>query len=117
MEEQMKPGEYTALGVMNIRASMVTNISVNLVGGYRNGQPFTVYQVYPEQNGIVWGRVSSNTGEGQARYVALRVNQNAKAKMERAFDEEPEPSPNVEVWINSVDQWARSKGFTGPHPF
>lgn len=88
MEEQMVPGDYTALGVVNIRLQMKTMPATNIVGGYSNGLPFTVYQVYPEVDGIVWGRVSSNTGAGKARYVALRVNNNAKAKLEKAFDVE-----------------------------
>jgi len=86
MDEQMVPGDYTALGVVNIRLQMKTMPATNIVGGYSNGLPFTVYQVYPEVNGIVWGRVSSNTGDGKARYVALRVNNNVKARLEKAFE-------------------------------
>ena len=88
MDEQMVPGDYTALGVVNIRLQMKTMPSTNIVGGYSSGLPFTVYQVYPEVDGILWGRVSSNTGAGKARYVALRVNNNVKAKLEKAFDVE-----------------------------
>jgi len=88
MEEQMVPGDYTAIGVVNIRKQMKTSPATNQIGGYTNGVPFRVYQVYAEMDGILWGRVSSNTGEGQARYVALRVNNNVKAKLERAFEDE-----------------------------
>lgn len=88
MSEEFVPGEYTALGVVNIRSQMKTTPATNQVGGYTNGLPFTVYQVYDEVDGIVWGRVSSNTGSGKARYVALRVNNNVKAKLEKAFDAE-----------------------------
>lgn len=91
MDEKMVPGEYTALGVVNIRSQMKTTPTTNLVGGYSNGLPFTVYQVYAEVDGIVWGRVSSNTGEGKARYAALRVNNNVKVKLEKAFDVEVTP--------------------------
>jgi len=93
MEEQMVPGDYTALGAMNIRLQMKTTPASNQVGGYMNGTLFRVYQVYAEANGIVWGRVSSNTGEGQARFVALRVNNNVKAKLEKAFEEDTSNSP------------------------
>jgi hypothetical protein len=88
MDEQMVNGDYTAMGVVNIRTQMKTSPFGNQVGGYTNGLPFRVYQVYPEVDGIVWGRVSSNTGEGKARYVALRVNNNVKAKLEKAFEDE-----------------------------
>jgi hypothetical protein len=88
MNEQMVPGDYTATGVVNIRSQMKSQSTTNIVGGYSNGLPFTVYQVYDEIDGIVWGRVSSNTGAGKARYVALRVNNNVKAKLEKAFEPE-----------------------------
>ena len=90
MDEQMVPGDYTAVGVVNIRTQMKTSPATNQVGGYTNGVPFRVYQVYPEVDGILWARVSSNTGEGKARYVALRVNTNVKAKLEKAFEPEAE---------------------------
>jgi hypothetical protein len=87
MDEQMVPGDYAAIGVVNIRTQMKTNPISNIVGGYTNGVPFRVYHVYPEVDGILWGRVSSNTGDGKARYVALRVNNNVKARLEKAFEE------------------------------
>ncbi|RPI93047.1 MAG: hypothetical protein EHM40_11060 [Chloroflexi bacterium] len=88
MEEQMIPGDYTSTGNLYIRSQMKTSPSSNIVGMYTNGVPFRVYQVYPEANGIVWGRVSSNTGEGVAKYSGLRVNNNVKAKLEKAFEAE-----------------------------
>jgi hypothetical protein len=87
MDEQMVPGDYTATGNLYIRLQMKTSPSSNIVGMYTNGVPFRVYQIYPEKDGIVWGRVSSNTGEGQARFVGLRVNNNVKAQLEKAFEE------------------------------
>jgi hypothetical protein len=86
MDEQMVPGDYTALLDLKIRTQMETQSMTNQVGVYGRGVPFTVYQVYPERNGIVWGRVSSNTGYGTARYVGLRVTNQVKAKLEKAFD-------------------------------
>lgn len=86
MNEQCVPGDYTAMGLVNIRSQMKTVPATNIVGAYTNGLPFTVYQVYPEVDGIVWGRVSSNTGDGKARYVALRVANNVKARLEKAFE-------------------------------
>jgi hypothetical protein len=103
MEEQFVPGDYTALGVINIRLQMKTMPALNQVGGYMNGTSFRVYQVYSEAGGIVWGRVSSNTGEGQARYVALRVNNNVKAKLEKAFEEEPRNDPAEKVFKDLTD--------------
>jgi hypothetical protein len=88
MQEQMVPGDYTALETLNIRSQMKTSPLGNIVGGYTNGVPFTVYQVYAEKDGIVWGRVSSNTGDGTSRYVGLRVNNHVKARLEKAFEPE-----------------------------
>jgi hypothetical protein len=88
MNEQMVAGDYTSIGVVNIRSQMKTSPTGNIIGAYSNGLPFRVYQVYDEVEGIVWGRVSSNTGAGKARYVALRVNNNEKAKLEKAFEED-----------------------------
>ena len=117
MDEQMKPGHYTALGQLNIRAAMNTQTNANLKGQYQNGELFTVYEVYPETGGIVWGRVSSNTGGGTALYAGLRVNNHPKAQMEKAFPE-PEPGPDkLGDWIRSIDEWARIQGFKGPKPF
>lgn len=86
MDEPMVPGDYTALIDLNIRTQMDTSVVTNRVGAYGRGVPFTVYQVYPEKNGIVWGRVSSNTGNnGTSRYVGLRVNNQSKAQLEKPF--------------------------------
>lgn len=85
MDEQMVAGDYTALVDLNIRAQMDTESVTNRVGVYSRGVPFTVYEVYPERGGIVWGRVSSNTGNGTARFVGLRVTNQLKAKFEKAF--------------------------------
>lgn len=95
MEEQMVPGDYTALGPINIRLQMKTMPATNQVGGYMNGTSFRVYEVYSEIDGIVWGRVSSNTGEGRARFAALRVNNNVKVKLEKAFEDETRNPGNV----------------------
>lgn len=115
-EEQLVAGAYTALGKMNIRAGMHTNAGI--VGGYSNGDPFTVFEVYPEKDGIVWGRVSSNTGGGSLRFTALRVNNHPKAHLEKAFEETPStPMPRLEMWIRELDQWARANGYNGPKPF
>lgn len=114
MEEQCQPGAYTALENVNIRASMNVMFDRNIVGGYRNGEPFTVYEVFPEKGGIVWGRVSSNTGGGSARYVALRVNNHPKAQMVTLS--EPLPSVSLLEWANNVDTWMRLQGYKGPKP-
>lgn len=85
--EQLVPGDYTSLIDLNIRKQMDAKSYTNYAGAYMRSLPFFVYEVYPEdENGIVWGRVSSNTGFGTARYVALRVTNIMKAKLEKAFD-------------------------------
>ena len=86
MDEQLVPGDYTALLDLNIRSQMDTQSAANRVGVYSRGVPFTVYEVYPEVNGIVWGRVSSNTGYGTSRYVGLRVTNQLKAVLEKPFE-------------------------------
>jgi len=84
MDEQLVPGAYTALiDNLQIRPKMDA-VGLSL-GAFKNGEPFTVFEVYPEVNGIVWGRISSNTGGGSSRYVGLRVNNHPKAKLEKAF--------------------------------
>lgn len=93
MNEPLVPGDYTTLVDLKIRSQMDTEVASNQVGVYTRGLPFVVFQVYPEKNGIVWGRISSNTGYGTSRYVGLRVNNNLKAKLEKPF-EEPSISSN-----------------------
>ena len=88
MQEEMVPGDYTALLDLKIRLQMDTQSATNQVGVYTRGVNFTVYEVYPEKNGILWGRVSSNTGTGSSRFVGLRVANQAKAKLEKAFESE-----------------------------
>ena len=87
MDEPFVPGAYTVVAPdgINIRTQMNTYVGSNVVGGYKNSDPFVVFEVYPEVNGIVWGRVSSNVGGGVARFVGLRVNNHPKAKLEKAF--------------------------------
>lgn len=101
MQEQMVPGDYTAMETLNIRSQMNTKTLSNIVGGYTNGVPFVVFQVYPEKDGIVWGRVSSNTGDGTSRYVGLRVNNHVKARLEKAFETETSTDPLVTA-LNNV---------------
>jgi len=86
MDEPLVPGDYTTLVDLKIRTQMDTQSDTNQVGVYMRGLPFVVFQVYPEKNGIVWGRISSNTGAGTSRYVGLRVANNMKAKLEKAFE-------------------------------
>ena len=81
----MVPGDYTALLDLKIRLQMDTQSATNQVGVYTRGVNFTVYEVYPEKNGILWGRVSSNTGTGSSRFVGLRVANQAKAKLEKGL--------------------------------
>lgn len=114
--EPFKPGHYTALQTMNIRAAMNTMTDANLVGRYSNGEPFSVYEVYPETGGIVWGRVSSNTGGGTSKYVALRVNNHPKVMFEKPFAQEQLPTTSLLNWATGIDAWARVQGYKGPKP-
>lgn len=100
MDEQMVPGAYTATQALNIRSQMETKSNTNIVGGYSNGSPFTVYEVYPEKDGIVWGRVSSNVGDGVSRFVGLRVNNQVKARLDKAA--EPQKDSLAEL-VNAIN--------------
>lgn len=95
MDEPLVPGDYTTLVDLKIRSQMDTESNTNQVGTYMRGLPFVVFQVYPEKNGIVWGRISSNTGVGTSRYVGLRVTNNLKAKLEKAFEAQPISDPQI----------------------
>jgi len=120
MNEQFVPGEYTVTNVdgLNIRAAMNTYQNANIVGKFSNGENFKVYQVYPEVDGIVWGRVSSSTETGVARYVGLRVNNHPKVKLERVFESQPTSQDyDLIAWVVAADMWLRSQGFDGPRPF
>lgn len=101
MDEPLVEGDYTALVDLNIRATMKTMGNIP-VGVYHKGVPLTVYQVYPEENGIVWGRVSSNTGSGMGRYVGLRVNNHVKAHLEKAFKPDRDPQESLAAAINNL---------------
>ena len=86
IEEPLVPGAYTVTELsLYIRPSMNT---INApVGQYRNGDSFTVFEVYPEKDGVVWGRVSSAIGAGSARFVGLRVNNHLKVRLELRFED------------------------------
>ncbi len=99
--EPLVEGEYTSLvNPLKIHNNMNT-ASVN-VGGYSLGVPFVVYEVFPEKDGIVWGRVSSNSGYGVQQFVGLRVRSNLKAKLSRAFKPIPTPSDDIASAIRAV---------------
>jgi hypothetical protein len=106
MDEQMVPDDYIALLDLNIRSQMDTQSATNRVGVYTRNVPFTVYEVYPEKNGIVWGRVSSNTGSGTSRYVGLRVTNQDKAKLEKAFEQ-----PQGDALVNAISDLASAIRF------
>lgn len=111
MEEKLVPGDYTALVNLNIRLQMDTQSVTNYVGVYGRGVPFTVYEVYSEKDGIVWGRVSSNTGNGQSRYVGLRVANQMKAHLEKAFDNNQNDNDSLVAALKdlTVAVWALVK--------
>lgn len=90
LEEKFVPGRYTVTnhdGIL-LRASMSTLQMTNIKGKYSLGNNFTVYQVYPEVGGILWGRVTSSVETGTALYVALRVENKPKVKMEQALEDD-----------------------------
>lgn len=87
IEEPLVEGAYMALlDNLQIRPKMDT--TVPSVGLFKNGETFAVFQVYPEVNGIVWGRISSNTNGLPSRFVGLRVNNHPKAQLVKRFADE-----------------------------
>lgn len=83
MAGEMKPGNYIVLGDLLIRASMDTTNSANIVGKFFSGNQIKVFEIMPEKNGILWGRVSETTGQAQARFIGMRVNNNPKVQMQK----------------------------------
>lgn len=87
IEEPLVEGAYVALlDNLQIRPKMDT--TVPSVGLFKNGETFAVFQVFPEVNGIVWGRISSNTNGLPSRFVGLRVNNHPKAQLLKRFADE-----------------------------
>jgi hypothetical protein len=104
MSDEMKPGDYIALGDLLIRAAMDTTNSQNIVGKFYNGNQFKVFEIMPEKLGILWARINETTGQGQARFVALRVANNPKAQMQKAF--EPESAFSNSLLIAAINRLA-----------
>jgi len=100
--EPLVPGDYTSLIDLNIRSQMDTESNTNLAGVFKRGAPFVVFEVYPEKNGIVWGRVSSNLGSGKSIYVGLRVYNQDKAHLENAFLTPPPQTNNDSDLVKAI---------------
>ena len=111
----MEPGQYTItddLTYLEIRSARST--SAASVGKYYKNDTFTVYQVFPETLGIVWGRVCENVS-GAMRYVGMRVNNHDKVAQVH-----PEIDTSADMMImkherelSKLIEWARTKGYTG----
>lgn len=84
--EPFVPGDYSCLIDRLVIRSQRDATSKEL-GSYYKDQHFFVFEVYPEEGGIVWGRVSSSTDQGYGRYIGMRVGPNKKVTLERAYEE------------------------------
>jgi hypothetical protein len=102
MADEMKAGDYIALGDLLIRGAMDTTNSQNILGKFFSGNQFKVFEIMPEKLGILWARISETTGQGQARFVALRVANNPKAQMQKAFESEPTFSNSL--LVNAINR-------------
>jgi hypothetical protein len=101
MEEQMVEGEYEVLPDIDyVFIRPTTSTTVKDVGAYYKNERFTVYEVKPEVNGIVWGRVCSNA-TGKLRFVGLRVNNHPKAVLVKPFA--PPAIFNDDALVNAID--------------
>lgn len=84
IQEPFIPGVYAAdLNDLNIRTKRET-ISPT-VGSFKKDEMFPVFEVFPEEQGIVWGRISSNVNGAPSRFVGLRVNNHIKAHLVQPF--------------------------------
>jgi len=84
IEEPLVEGVYKSLlNYLQISPKRESNSSP--VGRYMKDDTFAVFKVFPEENGIVWGMVSSNVDGLPSRFVPLRVNNHPKAILIKKF--------------------------------
>ena len=84
IQEPFIPGVYAAdLNDLNIRTKRETTYPS--VGSYKKDDMFPIFEVFPEEQGIVWGRTSSNVNGQPSRFIGLRVNNHIKAHLVMPF--------------------------------
>lgn len=96
---------------LQIRTERSTANPGSRIGAFKGNDVFGVYDVYPEANGIVWARVSSNMS-GVIHYCALRVNNHKKVILiSAAASESTTPPPPADVLIALAGDVASLKTF------
>jgi hypothetical protein len=114
MTTPFKPGLYqiaTDLTFLEIRASRSS--TVPSVGKYFKNDTFSIYNVYPESGGIIWGATSSNPAETKA--VGMRVENRDKVIFVAPFpntagtDDSTDGSGDVATALREIAAAIRSK--------
>lgn len=106
IEEPMVEGVYAAdLNDLQIRTKRET--IAPSVGSFKKDEMFPVFEVFPEENGILWGRISSNLNGAPSRFVGLRVGKNIKAHLVKKFAS-PSNDSNLATSIDRLTEaiWA-----------
>lgn len=97
IEEPFVPGVYAAdLDGLQIRTKRDTTLFPT-AGSFKKDDMFPVFEVFPEEKGILWGRISSNVDGQTSRFVGLRVNNHIKAHLVQPFS--PPATNNNELII------------------
>lgn len=95
IEEPFIPGIYAAdINDLQIRTKRET--TAPSVGAFKKDEMFPVFEVFPEEAGILWSRTSSNVNGQPSRFVGLRVNNHIKAHLVKAFVD-ASSDPNAEL--------------------
>lgn len=73
-------------------------------GRFMKNDTFAVFKVFPEEGGIVWGMVSSNTNGMPSRYVPLRVNNHPKVILLKKFADAGGSNSDLVSAINNLER-------------
>ena len=125
-DPEFPEGEYTINGDdsqvakegLRIRVERSTKNDGSIIGWYKQNDTFTVYQVFPAEAGITWGRVSPNTS-GTIHYCGLKVNNHRKAVLLQAQNppEIPTGEPRVSVeGLMEMYGYLKTLGYMGKPP-
>jgi len=113
MSYNFVPGIYRVKVLrLNVRGTPNSKQSGNLVGVQLTiGKEFPVYDVEIGDDGYPWGIITP-PGAPQSHYVCLWDGNRLFAQLTDAV-----PTNALWAWAKEIDDWARSKGYTGAKPF
>lgn len=109
IEEPFVEGAYQAdINDLKIRTKRET--TALSFGAFKKDDMFLVFEVYPEdKDGIVWGRISSNTDGAMSKFVGLRVLKNYKAHLVKKFESENDLAQAINKLTDAVRALANTK--------